>query len=522
MESHRDSFMASQTPYGRYDQKVTYTIAHLKGTNNSNMPEGDTYENNAYTRYLLKKLNVQNKDIFEGYGVHYSEYVDHAILSKKLPDVMIVESLDDLEYLVENHLIEDLTTAYKQCASPRIKDMYASYDASILDNVTFNGKIYAMPETNIDDGPNFFWVRDDWRKELNLKEPETLDDVENTVRAFRQYKNADGLMADTSLTAGTGFSSEYLLNLYFAANNTYPKQWIERNGSYQYDSLNEGAKATLSHLHDLYQEGVLDKNFLLRTNNDIAREIINGKCGTIFGPWWVPNNPLVDAIKKDSSAQWKPYLIKTNGNATTYHSVNPSSKFVVVRKGYKHPEVIFKIISVIFDYLRYDNKDVDDINHYYEINVDPTARPIAINVDYQDALKRSYYNITKILNGESTKNIMAIDVPYANACKNYLAHKKENSAENWAAYASRIEALGLLEKNNVVKVKSGYFSTTETMNKKMWKLQELETDTYLQIISGSKPVSSFDDFVAKWKEQGGTAITQEVNNEIKNKEKTSL
>ena len=166
LESHRDSFMASQTPYGRYDQKVTYTIAHLKGTNNSNMPDGDTYENNAYTRYLLKKLNVQNKDIFEGYGVHYSEYVDHAILSKKLPDVMIVESLDDLEYLVENHLIEDLTTAYKQCASPRIKDMYASYDASILDNVTFNGKIYAMPETNIDDGPNFFWVRDDWRKEL--------------------------------------------------------------------------------------------------------------------------------------------------------------------------------------------------------------------------------------------------------------------------------------------------------------------------------------------------------------------
>lgn len=524
LESHRDSFTAldaTRTPYGRYEKKVTYKIAHLTGYNNSYMPSGDTYENNAYTRYLLKKLNVQNKDIFEGYGDHYSEYVSHVILSKKLPDVMIVESLDDLEYLVENDLIEDLTTAYKQCASSRIKDMYASYDSSILDNVTFNGKIYAMPETNIDDGPNFFWVRDDWRKELNLQEPQTLDDVENIVRAFMKYKGADGLMADTSLTAGTGFSSEYLLNLYFAANNTYPKQWIERNGTYQYDSINEGAKTTLSHLHDLYKEGVLDKNFLLRTSNDIAGEIINGKCGAIFGPWWVPNNPLVDAIKKDSSAKWKPYLIKTNGDSTTYHSVNPSSKFVVVRKGYKHPEVIFKIISVIFDYLRYDHKNVEDVNRYYEINVDPTARPIAINVDYQDALKRSYYNISKILNGASSKNIMAIDVPYATACKNYLAKKKENSAENWAAYASRIEALGLLEKNNVVKVKSGYFSTTATMNKKMWKLKELESDAYLQIISGSKPVSYFDDFVKQWKEEGGDTITQEVNNEIRNKEKAS-
>ena len=117
---------------------------------------------------------------------------------------------------------------------------------------------------------------------------------------------------------------------------------------------------------------------------------------------------------------------------------------------------------------------------------------------------------------------MAIDVPYATACKNYLANKKENSAENWAAYASRIEALGLLEKNNVVKVKSGYFSTTATMNKKMWKLKELESDAYLQIISGSKPVSYFDDFVKQWKEEGGDAITQEVNNEIRNKEKASV
>ena len=44
--------MACTTPFGKYPETVTYTLGKMTGTNNSNMPEGDTYENNAFTRYL--------------------------------------------------------------------------------------------------------------------------------------------------------------------------------------------------------------------------------------------------------------------------------------------------------------------------------------------------------------------------------------------------------------------------------------------------------------------------------------
>ena len=43
---------ASTTPYGKYPELVTYTLGKLTGSNNANMPEGDTYEDNAYTRFL--------------------------------------------------------------------------------------------------------------------------------------------------------------------------------------------------------------------------------------------------------------------------------------------------------------------------------------------------------------------------------------------------------------------------------------------------------------------------------------
>ena len=43
---------ASTTPDGKYPELVTYTLGKMTGANNSNLPKGETYENNAYTRYL--------------------------------------------------------------------------------------------------------------------------------------------------------------------------------------------------------------------------------------------------------------------------------------------------------------------------------------------------------------------------------------------------------------------------------------------------------------------------------------
>ena len=56
---------ASHTPLGKYPETVEYTLGKIAGSNNSNLPVGDTYEDNAYTRYLKEVLNIQNVDIFE-------------------------------------------------------------------------------------------------------------------------------------------------------------------------------------------------------------------------------------------------------------------------------------------------------------------------------------------------------------------------------------------------------------------------------------------------------------------------
>ena len=523
---------AETTPFGRYPEEVIYTLGKMTGMNNSNLPKGDTYEDNGYTRYLKKQLNIQNKDVFEaGENDNYQETVSMTIASRELPDVMVVNDMDMLQLLVDNDLIEDLTQVYEDCTSSRIKDIYNSYGSEILNNVTFDGKLMALPETNIDDGPSLCWLRKDWMDKLGLDAPKTVEDVENIVHEFVQKDPGGngkgetvGLVCDDELTGGCGYSYEYQNDIIFASFGAFPKQWIyNKDGEVVYGSVQNEAKAALGKLRQMYQQGTLDNNFLMRESSNIIELIVSGKCGSFFGPWWSPNNPLMSAMQKNPNAEWQPYLIQTDKDGqTSFASQNPNDKYVVVRKGYKHPEIVMKIVSVLFDDLRYDEEDVREMERYYQDNVDPTARPLAINVDYKDALMRCYDSLKDAIQGrKKLEDLGLLEGAYYISCSKYLDRKKDTSAqkswEDWAAYASRMTACSVLRKGQTRQVKSLFFGETKTMKSNWWRLEELEKKVYLEIVTGQKPLSYFDEFVKEWNRQGGEKIRGEVAQELKGK-----
>ena len=517
-------YTARTTPYGKYPEQLTYTLGKLSGANNSNLPDGETYENNAYTRLLNERLNVQNQDVFEAMDEQYTDSVTMVIAQNDLPDVMIVEDLDELQYLVANDMIADLTDSYNNCMSDTIKNIYGSYGRDILDVVTFGGKIMAIPETNISDGPNLIWLRKDWMDALGLSAPRTLSDVEEIIRQFKEKDpghngagNTVGLVCDTSLCGGCGYSSEYTLDIIFAAYGAFPKQWIyDEDGNVVYGSVQPEAKEALAHIHELYKEGILDQDFLMRTSSNLIELIVDGQCGSFFGPWWAPNNPLMQAVEQNKDAEWQPYLIATEKSGfTSYHTQNPSGKYIVVRKGYEYPEIACKIVSVLFDYLRYNDRDNQEIVDYYKENVDPTARPFAINVDYNNALQICYGELNHVFAGDkSADELNVLEYSYYEACESYLKDAENASAEDWAAYTSRITACKILNDGRTNKVESLYFGETETMVTDWWSLENLESDTYLKIVTGESALDEFDRFVENWYQNGGETITKEVRAEI--------
>ena len=520
---------ARTTPFGAYPETIEYTLGKMTSVNNSNMPENDTYTDNAYTRYIKSVINVQNIDVFEANDSQYDTNVSMAISMGSLPDIMVVSSQDEVEQLVEAGLIEDLTESYNNCISDRIRKMYESYGDSLKDMVTYDGKIMALPETNITDGPNLVWLRKDWMDKLGLSEPHTIDDVVNIVKHFISEDpgnngvdasgkpNTVGLAVDTDVTGECGYSSEFLLDIIFACFGAYPKQWIMNNdGEIVYGSVTDEAKEALSYISSLYNQGVIDNDFLLRTSTNICELIENGQCGSFFGPWWAPNNPLANAVSSNPDADWQPYLIATDSDGiTSYHSQNPCYKYVVVRKGYEHPEIAAKMISVMFDKVRFDCTDSEEFKNYYQLNVEPTARPLSINVDYNNALSICYRNIDATISGrKNPDSLELLERSFYDACSEYIKNANKTSTQ-WAAYMSRIKACSLIAQDNIKVVDSLYFKTTDTMKSHWWRLKAKEKEAYLKIISGEEDISYFDTFVKEWNEQGGQIITSEVRESMK-------
>lgn len=520
---------ARTTPFGAYPETIEYTLGKMTSVNNSNMPENDTYTDNAYTRYIKSVINVQNVDVFEANDSQYDTNVSMVISMGSLPDIMVVSSQDEVEQLVEAGLIEDLTESYNNCISDRIRKMYESYGDSLKDMVTYDGKIMALPETNITDGPNLVWLRKDWMDKLGLSEPHTIDDVVNIVKHFISEDpgnngvdasgkpNTVGLAVDKDVTGECGYSSEFLLDIIFACFGAYPKQWIMNDdGEIVYGSVTNEAKEALSYISSLYNQGVIDNDFLLRTSTNICELIENGLCGSFFGPWWAPNNPLANAVSRNPDADWQPYLIATDSDGTTsYHSQNPCYKYVVVRKGYEHPEIAAKMISVMFDKVRFDCTDSEEFKNYYQLNVEPTARPLSINVDYNNALSICYRNIDATISGrKNPDSLELLERSFYDACSEYIKNANKTSTQ-WAAYMSRIKACSLIAQDNIKVVDSLYFKTTDTMKSHWWRLKAKEKEAYLKIISGEEDISYFDTFVKEWNEQGGQTITSEVSESMK-------
>lgn len=514
--------IAETSPLGKYPELVTYTLGQMKGTNNSNLPEGQTYEDNAYTRYLKKTLNVQNKNIFMESEERYDEALNILVKDRNLPDIFLVSDRETLEELVENDLIEDLTEVYKSCASDKIQEMYESYGKELLASGTFDGKLFALPETAIDDGSQLLWLRRDWMEQLGVKEPKTLDEALSVIRAFQENRmgaeegeDPVGLVCDPGLV-GT-VSTSYSVDSVFEMFGAYPQQWIKNaDGEIVYGSLTEETKEALGYLRELYKQGILDPDFALRAQNNIRDLVVNGKCGAFFGLWWTPNNPLMDEYRKNKETDWEPYYLTADAKRTVeVYSTFWDSKYVVVRKGYEHPEIVMKILSVLFDYSRYEAEDADEVNSYFALNVDPTARPLMINVDYNEATYMLTKHIREALyspgNAKTREDLSAIEASYFDACKEYL-EAEVPSVEAWAAYKSRISAVGLLVDANYRASEKKYLGDGDGEIPQTLRL--LEKNAFIQIIMGKKPVSSFDSFVEEWYRKGGDSLTERVRKGI--------
>ncbi|MCM3634417.1 extracellular solute-binding protein [Paenibacillus camelliae] len=522
-ESGSGQTAVSTDTFAKYEEPVVVSIG--RSIDPSYTYEGnDTAENNLYTRWLLDAYNIEIKHEWEAASSDYGQKVSLAIGSNDLPDAMIVDE-SQLRQMVKADQLADLTEVYEQYGSERLKQIYDSNEG-LLEGVTFDGKLYALPETTLPSAP-LTWIRKDWLDELSLNEPKTIADLEEVAKAFIDNKmggdNTIGVVGTQqggSLYSTFLSSSDHFLNFssVFFAKDAYPGIWVKDDeGKAVYGSTTEETKEALAVLRDWYASGVLDKEVGIRKS---TQEVIaSGQTGIFFGPWWSAYN-IMDSIKNDDKANWRPYAIPVNEEGKFNSNQATGSSFIVVKKSYKNPEAVIKLLNI------HVNEKEESYKTAVGKELTSQEIPLFLIMGHGDQLNYAVNTTQKVLRDEITlEEVDKLNYGFTYEIASHVKNVKlepfdnfdiqywdqESDPDYFSHLYAHLNGGSTFVNADINWVKSLVTSQTKTMQTRWSNLKKLEDETFLKIIMGSAPIEEFDTFVEKWYQQGGDQITQEVN-----------
>lgn len=140
-------------------------------------------------------------------------------------------------------------------------------------NGDFDGRLYFMP--NVDDGKKqsnmqVLWINMGWLKKLSLQIPETTDDLEKVLTAFRDMDpNGNGLKDEIPLISNN--SEDAFNSFYFLLNAfSYVDPSKEDNDESNQDDFEKG----LTYCRDLYDKGLISNEYDEYSIKQI-RELVN-------------------------------------------------------------------------------------------------------------------------------------------------------------------------------------------------------------------------------------------------------
>lgn len=186
-------------------------------------------------------------------------------------------------------------------------------------------------------------LREDWLKELNLEVPETVDELENVLKTFKEKKNLS-----SAFTFRPNNTSD-ALNLFGATNGFYVQ-----DGKVKFGPLDENYKNALMKLHDWYESGILDNNFLSVDQKILDASVLNDRVGAVLaggggdlGKWY----DTTEKSGKSFQLVGVPDLKDKKGGSYLYHSIMPyypGNNSCAISGRSKNPELAAKFLDYAY------------------------------------------------------------------------------------------------------------------------------------------------------------------------------
>ncbi|RAV04985.1 extracellular solute-binding protein [Paenibacillus sp. YN15] len=446
---------------------------------------GKWREDHPTIKYLNEKFNIDLKLMWTD-GPTYKDKLNVMAASNSLPDMYRVTS-DNFGKWQNEGIFMDLAphlSKYPNLAKAFPEDQWKMLNPQ--------GKTYGIPlwEIEIRDS---YQIRADWIRNVGLPMPKeetfNLDEFYQLMKAFalndpdkNGKKDTVGFTTDNEL----GVNTAQLRAAFGLANG-----WKLVDGKLIPQQVQaKEQKDFLGYLRKMYEEGIMDKDFLSKKGQNVYELMQSGKSGiyTHHPSAMLADNEKLKKIDPNAElVQLAPPIGPTGlrGNGT---GLNGANKVVV--NGKIDPKKQERILKILDWWVTDEGTDI-----------------------MKSGIEGPHY--TKVADGKYTSTPL-IDTDLPRILNNWFFKRADPNMNIFRWTDPEVaEFIDSFNKNNAKypwKNDSGGLEIYSETHAKLWK--DLDTkfkETQLKIVVGQEPLDSIDKAIAAWKANGGDKIIQEMN-----------
>ncbi|MCU6712121.1 extracellular solute-binding protein [Paenibacillus sp. J5C_2022] len=455
----------------------------------------DVNEKSKISKYIAEQsgIGVIHPSIpWEG-GSAYIQRLNTRIASGDLPDLFLPWQGNE-NTLITQGAVADLTDMLPKYAP----HLWESVPEEVWDVVrtadpSGKGRIYYVPLVNTYTFYGSF-IRKDWLDRVGMEVPKTQEEYVEVLRAFRdQDANGNGDPNDELPVSGREFGRwmDHLFGMYGIAMWEGFPMWDIYDGELTYSAVTPNMKDAIAFIRDLYAEKLLDQNTFLNQGSDWVSAIDGDKLGS----WFHINTTLINRTKKIATVNpevevaalgipkvdgYDGFITNTQLNRPNWLIANKDEETVIhaleLLDWMENPDNVEKIVLGL------------EGVHYELVDGKPVFLQVDAATTEPKVMARAVNNLSSI-QLENEIQLNAADPESARLYEN-----RDQVLLDAQKYGKTIAGDGI-----PASVYEGY---PDIRNHTLY--QEYMT----KIIIGELDISAFDEFVDKWYQSGGQAVTE--------------
>lgn len=300
-----------------------------------------TYEENRWVKWIREQSGI-DVTVVPVPRNQSQDTLNVLIASKQAPDLMWEYDRTYIGKLVTQGVIQPIGEYIEKYSTTYKK--YLEENPDLLPYLTFDGEVYAVATKRAITGivNHGMWIRQDWLDELQLEQPTTVEELIVVAKAMKErYPDSTPIVGHTT--------NDIYAALYGALNN----QWYVEDGKMVYGATLDRFGETIALEKQLYDLGLVDREYLTDSNNQRATQLwTTGKAGIYMGQWGGGNTDILtkDLLINVPNAKPEPLeaVATPHGKYGMYQEASPLF-YIAFNKDMKNPKAAMEYLDWILE-----------------------------------------------------------------------------------------------------------------------------------------------------------------------------